>query len=288
MIKRITALASPLLAGSLLAGLALTLPAGSAGAAAVRPAGATARAATARPASTSLPAQYSQYSIGYGATNEQYRAATITTTLGKDVGKFPSSYQPFISLYNSAVSPEVELIPTSIGSAPADSWNPNADDGSASATGINWIQATPYPQHSACYGNTDIRGCFYAGETVTLSVYYNDTLHEAFMTVTDRANGNEYSAHFTFGGAETLTSVHVGELWLQSFDAQGFTPTREPKELGTITSVVLTDAAGHQAPLGHWPHYQRVLTSNGTAQGKVEGEPGDLTDGGRAFRVTVR
>jgi hypothetical protein len=23
--------------------------------------------------------------------------------------------------------------------------------------GINWIRVTSYPQHSACYGNTDIR-----------------------------------------------------------------------------------------------------------------------------------
>lgn len=297
MIRRIAALAAPLVAGSLVAGslaagLAVTLPTGPAGATAgaAGTAAGSARAArtVASPASTSLPTQYSPYSIGYGATNEQFRAATITTTLGQDVGKFPSSYQPFISLDNSSVSPEVELIPTGNSSTPTDSWNPNADDGPASATGINWIQATPYPRSSACYGNTDIRGCFYAGETVTLAVYYNDTLHEAFMAVTDRANGNEYSAHLTFGSAETLTSVHVGELWRQNFDTLGFTPTHEPKQLGTITSVSLTNAAGHQGPLGSWPHYKRAMTSTGTTQGTVEGGPGDLTDGGRAFSVTVR
>jgi hypothetical protein len=297
MIRRIAALAAPLVAGSLVAGslaagLAMTLPAGPAGATAGAAGTAAGSAGAARtvagPAAASLPTQDSPYSIGYGATNEQFRAAAMTTTLGQDAGKFPSSYQPFISLYNSSVSPEVELIPTGNSSAPTDSWNPNADDGPASATGINWIQAAPYPRSSACYGNTDIRGCFYAGETVTLAVYYNDMLHEAFMTITDRANGNAYSAHLTFGRAETLTSVHVGEVWRQNFDALGFTPTREPKQLGTITSVSLTDAAGHQRPLGRWPCYKRVMTSTGTAQGTAEGEPGDLTDGGRVFSVTVR
>ena len=75
---------------------------------------------------------------------------------------------------------------------------------------------------------------------------------------------------------------------LQKFDTLGVTLAREPKQLGTFTSVSLTDAAGQQGPLGRWRHYKRVMTSTETTQGTVEGEPGALTGGGRAFSVTVR
>lgn len=140
-------------------------------------AGQLAQAGNSKPAPAPLgqPAQYTYSVPGYGATGTNFEQVTATTTLGKDVGQFSSSYQPFVSLQNSdgSTSPEVELIPTTASATPVNSWNPNGDIGSASTTGFFWVQPTPYPASSACAGNTDPRGCFYAGETVTLTVSYN-------------------------------------------------------------------------------------------------------------------
>jgi hypothetical protein len=182
----------------------------------------------------------------------------------------------------------VELTPTSNSSTPTDSWNPNADAQSLNPTGFSWHLGTPYPKNSACYGSTDPRGCFYAGETVTLSVSYNPQTYEANMIAEDRANGDKYSAYLDLTSALTLNSIDVGELWLQGFDNDGFSGPARPGLLTNVTGVDLTDNAGHQAPLLYWTHFKEIMTSNGDANGTLEGEPGNLTGSGGDFDVFLK
>lgn len=250
-------------------------------------------ASSARPAPAphSQPAQYTYSVPGYGATSSGFEQATETTTLVKDTGQFASSYQPFVTLQtsNDSTSPEVELIPTTNSATPADSWNPNGDIGTASATSFFWVQPTPYPAHSACAGNTDSRGCFYAGETVTLTVSYNTGTKIAYMTIADRANGDEYSASYHYASAPSLTTAHLGDVWLQTFPSGGtFAGPQRPKELNSFSSVTLTDTSGRTRPLGEWTHYQRIMTSNGTAKGKTEITPSPLFFNGKSFSLSVR
>jgi hypothetical protein len=242
------------------------------------------------PASLSQPAQYTYSVPGYGATGADWEQATATTTLAKDVNQFSSSYQPFISVYNDSTSPEVELIPNSSGGTPVDAWNPNADLGGVDVNGgFFWVQPKPYPANSACSGNTDPRGCFYAGETVTLTVSYNTGLHRAYMTIEDKANGDEYSASSSYSSAQELTSVHIGDIWLKTFPGGGtFTPASRTKELGTFSAVTLTDTSGRTKPLGSWPHYQRIMTSDATPEGQVDVYPGPLSFNGQEFSLYVR
>jgi hypothetical protein len=294
MIKKIGVLAGALTVSASVAALAAAMPASAAHQAALRPAkdGRPAGAAISRPGPGSLnqPAQYTYSVPGYGATSTNgFEQVTETTTLNKDVGQFSSSYQPFISVYNDSTSPEVELIPISNGGTPVDSWNPNADIGGVSATGSFWVQPRPYPAGSACAGNADPRGCFYAGETVTLTVYYNTGLNRAYMTAADKNNGDEYSAYYQYTSAQKLTSAHVGDIWLATFPGGGtFTASPRTKELGEFRSVQLTDTSGHQKALADWPHYQRIMTSNGQSTGRVEAEPSPLSGGGDQFSISVR
>ncbi len=287
MIKKIGVLGGALAAGAIAA--AVAVPATASHQAPGSTAGISLASMTkSAPSPLNQPAQYTASVPSYGATGADFEQATITTTLGKDVGQFSSSYQPFISVYNSTTSPEVELIPTTNSPAQSDSWNPNADIGGVSAQKSFWVQPTPYPASSACHGNVDARGCFYAGETVTLTVSYNTGSDTAYMTVADKANGDEYSALYQYTSAQQLTSVHLGDVWLQTFDGGGFVPSAKLKQLGSFSAATLTNTSGRTKPLGSWEHYQRIMTSDGTSKGQVDSEPGPLSNDGRDFSLYVR
>lgn len=250
----------------------------------------------ARPAAPPPPGAQAQYTAGapgYGATNTNgFEAATETTTLVKD-DQFTSSYQPFVTLEPTSTTsttptPEVELIPTSNSPTPVDSWNPNGDIGSASADKSFWVQPTPYPVNSPCAGNSDPRGCFYAGETVTLTVYYNTGTDTAYMTITDPKSGDEYAASYKYATAPQLTTAHFGDVWLAAYDNQPFTAPKHPGQLNSFTSVSLTDTSGRSRPLGDWTHFQRIMTSTGLSGGTAEITPGPLSWDGGSFGLTVK
>jgi hypothetical protein len=285
MIKKIGVLGGVMTAAAL--AVAAAVPAG---ASQVSPASAT-RPAPAPPPSSS--AQYTAGAPGYGATNSSgFEAATETTTLVKG-DQFSSSYQPFVTLEPTSTTsttptPEVELIPTSNSSTPADSWNPNGDVGSASSDKFFWVQPTPYPASSPCAGSGDPRGCFYAGETVTLSVYYNTGTDTAFMTITDPKNGDEYAASYKYATAPQLTTAHFGDVWLAAYDGQTFTAPKHPEDLNSFTSVSLTATSGRSRPLSSWTHFPRIMTSGGTSRGTVEITPGPLSWDGGSFSLTVK
>lgn len=248
--------------------------------------------ATAPPGSQT---QYTQGAPGYGATNSDgFEQATETTTLVRDAGAFSSSYQPFITLENSNSStstPEVELIPTTNSSTPTDSWSPNADDStSTNSAAFFWVQPRPYPASSPCAGNTDSRGCFYAGETVTLTVSYNTGSGKAYMTIADPSNGDEYVASLPYSTATSgaLTTAHFGDVWLAAYEGQAFTAPRHQESLNSFTSVTLTDTSGHTRPLADWTHFERIMTSDGTVKGNTEITPGPLSFDGKSFSLTVK
>jgi hypothetical protein len=286
VIKKIGALSGLMTAGALV--VAAAVPAS---------------ASQANPVSVTKPApgpsgsstQYTAGAPGYGATNSAgFEQATETTTLVKDAGVFSSSYQPFVSLENSTSStltPEVELIPTATStSTPVNSWYPNGDGASANPTSFFWIQPTPYPANSPCAGKTDPRGCFYAGETVTLTVYYNASSSTAYMTIADHSNGDEYLASIPYSTATsgTLTTAHLGDVWLAAYEGQTFTAPKRPEELNSFSSVTLTDTSGRTRPLGDWTHFQRIMTSTGTSSGLAEITPSALGWDGDSFGLTVK
>jgi hypothetical protein len=281
MIKKIGALSGLLTAGAIAVAAAVPASASQVGAA--------------KPAPPGSQSQYTQGAPGYGATNSGgFEQATETTTLVRDKGQLSSSYQPFITLEastSSTATPEVELIPTSNSSTPADSWNPNADDStSTNSASYFWVQPRPYPPSSPCAGSTDSRGCFYAGETVTLSVSYNTGSGKAYMTIADPSNGDEYVASLPYSTATSgaLTTAHLGDVWLAAYDGQTFTAPRHPEDLNSFTSVTLTDTSGHTKPLGDWTHFARVMTSDGTVNGNTEITPGPLSFDGKSFSLTVK
>ena len=243
MIKKIGALSGLLTAGAIAVAAAVPASASQVGAA--------------KPAPPGSQTQYTQGAPGYGATNSAgFEQATETTTLVRDTNVFSSSYQPFVTLENSTSStltPEVELIPTATSSsAPVDSWYPNGDAGSANPTSFFWIQPTPYPANSPCAGKTDPRGCFYVGETVTLTVDYNTSSGTAYMTIADHDNGDEYLASLPYSTATSgaLTTAHLGDVWLAAYDGQAFTAPKHQEDLNSFTSVTLTDTSGRTKALG--------------------------------------
>jgi hypothetical protein len=281
MIKKIGALSGLLTAGAIAVAAAVPASASQVGAA--------------KPAPPGSQTQYTQGAPGYGATNSGgFEQATETITLVRDKGQLSSSYQPFITLEastSSTATPEVELIPTSNSSTPADSWNPNADDStSTNSASYFWVQPRPYPASSPCAGSTDSRGCFYAGETVTLTVSYNTGSGKAYMTIADPSNGDEYVASLPYSTATSgaLTTAHLGDVWLAAYDGQTFTAPRRPEDLNSFTSVTLTDTSGHTKPLGDWTHFARVMTSDGTVNGNTEITPGPLSFDGKSFSLTVK
>ncbi len=281
MIKKIGVLSGLITAGTI--ALAAAVPASAS------------QVGAAKPAPPGSQAQYTQGAPGYGATNSNgFEQATETTTLVKDTGVFSSSYQPFVTLESgtsSTVTPEVELIPTATSSStPVDSWYPNGDVGNAGTSSFFWIQPAPYPANSPCAGKTDPRGCFYAGETVTLAVYYNTSSGTAYMTIADHNNGDEYLASIPYSTASSgaLTTAHLGDVWLAAYDGQTFTAPRRPEDLNSFTSVTLTDTSGHTRPLGDWTHFARIMTSDGTAKGNTEITPGPLSFDGKSFSLIVK
>jgi hypothetical protein len=287
MIKKIGVLSGLMTAGAIAVAAAVPASASQVGAASVtRPA----------PGPSGSSTQYTAGAPGYGATNSSgFEQATETTTLIRDTGAFSSSYQPFISLENSTSStstPEVELIPTATSSStPVDSWNPNADDSTSGNTASYfWVQPRPYPVGSPCAGSTDTRGCFYAGETVTLTVSYNTGSGKAYMKIADPSNGDEYVASLPYSTATSgpLTTAHLGDVWLAAYDGQAFTAPRRPTDLNSFSSVTLTDTSGRTKPLGDWTHFERVMTSTGTNTGQAEITPSPLSYNGQSFSLTVK
>jgi hypothetical protein len=282
MIKKIGILSGAMTAAAI--AVAAAVPASASQVSAARPAPAV-----------PLPGSSTQYTAGapgYGATNTSgFEAATETTTLVKD-DQFSSSYQPFITLENSTTStstPEVELIPSTSSSTQTDAWYPNADDStSTNSAKFVWIQPRPFPASSPCAGKTDPRGCFYAGETVTLTVYYNSGTNTAYMTIADPKNGDEYAASLAYTSG-TLTTAHFGDVWLSAYGSpSSFTPPKHPEDLNSFTSVSLTDTSGRDRALGDWTHFERVMTSNGTSSGTAEITPGPLGWDGGSFSLTVK
>jgi hypothetical protein len=287
MIKKIGVLSGVLTAGAIAVAAAVPASASQVGAAsAMRPA----------PGPSGSSTQYTAGAPGYGATSSSgFEQATETTTLVRDAGVFSSSYQPFISLENSTSStstPEVELIPTATSSsAPVDSWNPNADDSTSGNTASYfWVQPRPYPAGSPCAGSTDSRGCFYVGETVTLTVSYNTGSGKAYMTIADPSNGDEYVASLPYSTATSgvLTTAHLGDVWLAAYEGQAFTAPKHQEDLNSFTSVTLTDTSGRTKALGDWTHFQRIMTSDGTVKGNTEITPGPLSFDGKSFSLTVK
>jgi hypothetical protein len=292
MIKKIGVLSGLMTAGAIAVAVAVPASASQVGPASVNRPATSAKPA---PGPSGPSAQYTAGAPGYGATDSSgFEQATETTTLVRDTGQFTSSYQPFVTLENSttsALTPEVELIPTATSSStPVDSWYPNGDAGSANPTSSFWIQPTPYPANSPCAGKTDPRGCFYAGETVTLTVYYNTSSGTAYMTIADHGNGDEYLASLPYSTATSgaLTTAHLGDVWLAAYDGQTFTAPRRPQNLNSFTSVTLTDTSGHTRPLGDWTHFERIMTNGGTSSGQVEIAPSALSYNGQSFSLTVK
>jgi hypothetical protein len=292
MIKKIGVLSGLMTAGAIAVAVAVPASASQVGPASVNRPATSAKPA---PGPSGPSAQYTAGAPGYGATDSSgFEQATETTTLVRDTGQFTSSYQPFVTLENSttsALTPEVELIPTATSSStPVDSWYPNGDAGSANPTSSFWIQPTPYPANSPCAGKTDPSGCFYAGETVTLTVYYNTSSGTAYMTIADHGNGDEYLASLPYSTATSgaLTTAHLGDVWLAAYDGQTFTAPRRPQNLNSFTSVTLTDTSGHTRPLGDWTHFERIMTNGGTSSGQVEIAPSALSYNGQSFSLTVK
>lgn len=260
MIKKIGALSGLMTAGAIAVAAAVPASASQVGAASVtRPA----TSANPAPGPSGSSAQYTAGAPGYGATDSNgFGQATETTTLVRDADLFSSSYQPFVTLENSTsstVTPEVELIPTATSSsAPVDSWYPNGDAGSASPTSFFWIQPT--------------------------------SSGTAYMTIADHGNGDEYLASLPYSTATSgaLAIAHLGDVWLAAYNGQTFTAPRRPEDLNSFTSVTLTDTSGHTRPLGGWTHFERIMTSDGTAEGNTEIVPGPLSFDGKSFGLTVK
>jgi len=107
------------------------------------------------------------------------------------------------------------------------------------------------------------------------------------MSVADKANGDEYSAYLDFTTAPgALTSVDVGDVWLQGFYSTPF--SQAPATLAPVSSVVLANTAGLRAPMAFWSHFKEIMTSNGKSTGAVEGTPGDLSWLGSNFTVNLK
>jgi hypothetical protein len=238
--------------------------------------------------------QYTQGAPGYGATDTGgFVQATETTTLVRGE-QFNSSYQPFITLESSTTStsnPEVELIPTTSSATPTDSWFPNADDSTSSNSAtFFWVQPRPFPSGNPCaseIGDSSGRGCFYAGETVTLTVSYNTQSGLAYMKIADPSNGDEYVASLSYSG-QPLTTAHLGDVWLAAYSGPGFTAPSHPEQLNSFSDVTLTDTSGRTRALGDWTHFPRIMTSGGTSSGKVEIAPSPLGWDQKSFSLTVK
>ena len=107
------------------------------------------------------------------------------------------------------------------------------------------------------------------------------------MSVADEADGDKYTAHLDFTTPPgALTSVDVGDVWLQGFYSTPF--SQAPATLAPVSSVVLADTDGLRAPLGFWTHFKEIMTSSGTSAGDVEGTPGDLNWLGDTFSVNLK
>ena len=75
---------------------------------------------------------------------------------------------------------------------------------------------------------------------------------------------------------------------LAAYDGQTFTAPSHAQDLNSFTSVTLTDTSGHTRPLGDWTHFERIMTSDGTAHGNTEITPGPLSFDGKSFGLTVK
>lgn len=256
------------------AGLALTAGGASAGSGAPfetqEQAGYAATGAQFRFVSTTIylrnAAAYAAYVDGYGYSVQMW-TATREITLGVSDSTSASPYSPAMAVFDRS-----QLAPNDLVCSTAASGTQLCP-----GTPANWTSGSvSYP----------------AGDTVTLSLFYDRSSGLVHATVTDKTAGTSSSVSYDLGTGASVKQVRAGAEFGDAapWDQANFrfTAPSSPIKLGRFTGSTLTSYSGHTASFDSWwTRHGVIMAGPGGPPGFPLVAPSLLTNSGQDFNVNL-
>jgi hypothetical protein len=225
--------------------------------------------AVALPAGASVgPAFTSHEQAAYAVTNARFRFVQTTFTL-PDATKFATE------VVRLGVS--VQLI-SSENTWMVLSFNTTTASGIYSASFANEFNGG---QSTGATGTLGTTGWAKAGDSVTLSIFYDRAGHD-HLTAVDNTSGE---AHFTSVAVPTTqyTQARVGtEFGVTPIDTATYTAPATETHVVTLNGIHLTSYSGHRAGLVSWWQRHKVFM---VSHGVIEIAPHGVFNLGRSFNV---
>ncbi len=226
--------------------------------------------AAALPAGASVgPAFTSHEQAAYAVTNARFRFVQTTFTL-PDATKFTSEV--------SALGVSVQLI-SSENTWMVLSFNTTTASGVYAASFANEFDAGAA---IGAHGSLGTNGWAKAGDSVTLSIFYDRVGHD-HLTAVDNTTGE---AHFTSVAvpATQYTQARVGTEFGDTPSATAaYTPPITETHLVTLNDIHLTTYSGHRAGLVSWWERHKVFMVS--SQNVIEIAPHGVFNLGHSFNV---
>jgi hypothetical protein len=123
---------------------------------------------------------------------------------------------------------------------------------------------------------------FAVGDTVRLSLYYDQKAGTVAFTATDAA-GNLASESYDVGQGQSFNLAFLGAGW------GAFTAPAAATKLSAFSGAALTTYSGAHSGLSSWFGHSKVIgTSDGSSTGTVQGTPSDLSSKGSSFGVSLQ
>jgi hypothetical protein len=236
-------------------------------------------AAHVRPLSTG-PRAYTEGIAGYIADGAQFRFAADSTYL-----RSPAQYADITPGVDEGVilaSNDWEFnISVGADTSPAGTvYGPEfyVFEGSTTVSGP-FGTGTWCPAGGTCAPLADGDG-FAVGDTVRLSLYYDQSAGTVEFSATDAA-GNRAAETFHVGTGQSFDFALLGGGW------GNFTAPAAATKLDAFSDAALTTYTGHRSGLSSWfSHSKLIGTSDGTSTGTVQAAPSDLASNGSSFSVS--
>ena len=235
----------------------------------------TAAAASASTAVT-RPVTYSAEQAGaaVSATNVHYRYVQTTFALPSST-KLPYSSGGGLSIQLRSAD---DIFVLGISATPGSQWN-------AAAVDLQPGNCTASSCITYSNGSSPVMN---AGDTVTLSAYYNAGTGFLFYTAQDTTSGATFAARFSDQGA-LFSSVRVGAefaVFPAATPGSAFVPPTADFRLTSMNNTVVTQLNGTHVSL--LKSSQVVETSNGTSSGHVQVNAPTVYNNGQNTGIWVR
>jgi hypothetical protein len=231
------------------------------------------------------PTTASPEQAGYVATGARFRYVQTTVTL-PDASQFASevgAYGLSVQLWSGAKIVVLGISTcTTVSCAPGGS--PAKGEPYNAAVAV-FDRATDGVLHSD--GNSPAMA---PGDSVTLSVFYDQGAGTDTFTATDTTAGSSFTDTYQDPSATYRQARAGAEFATDPFHTAPYDAPADPVHLVKLSGIRVTDYAGQRGGFSspHWDHAKVNWTRNGKTTGAVDGHPRDLFSAGTAFNIYLQ